>query len=189
VVPKIWYAAAIIEQDRIANGKRPHRMNPYKVPSPTVPAPVAESAASVNSAGVITIPAVATKIPEDNVARAAWGSHNAVSFAESNLGGMQLIFSRYGGTQVLEYKFDAPKAGKYQLTSRMASSRWDMSLLVSANGAEPVEMEIPFKSGLWASSEPVLVELKAGSNTLTFARPEDMRKGFSVKDFTLTPAN
>jgi hypothetical protein len=88
-----------------------------------------------------------------------------------------------------EYTFEAPKAGKYALTSRMASSRWDMSLLVSANGAEPVEMEIPFKTGLWETSAPVVVELKAGSNTLAFARPEDMRKGIAIKDFTLTPLN
>jgi hypothetical protein len=189
VEPKFWYAAAIIEQDRIANGKRPNRINPYKVPSPTVVAPAAERAVSVDSAGVITIPAVATKIPADNVASAAWGKHNAVSFMDSNLGGMQLFYSRYGGTQVLEYSFEAPKAGKYELTSRMASSRWDMSLLVSANGAETVDMEIPFKTGLWATGKPVIVELKAGSNTLTFARPEDMRKGFSFKDFTLTPVN
>jgi hypothetical protein len=50
-------------------------------------------------------------------------------------------------------------------------------------------MEIPFKTGLWETGKPVIVELKAGSNTLTFARPEDMRKGFSFKDFTLTPVN
>lgn len=187
VVPEIWYAAAMIEQDRIANGKRPNRINPYKVPSPTAEAPAAERSVSVDSAGVITIPAVATKIPADNVARAAWGSHNAVSFAESNLGGMQLIYSRYGGAQVLEYSFEAPKAGKYALTSRMASSRWDMSLLVSANGESPITMLIPFNNGLWETSEPVMVELKAGSNTLTFARPEDMRKGIAIKDFTLTP--
>ncbi|QTN32065.1 hypothetical protein HZ994_06875 [Akkermansiaceae bacterium] len=189
VVPEIWHAAAIIEQDRIADGKRPNRINPYKVPSPVTEAPAAERAVSVGTSGVITIPAVATKIPADNVARAAWGQHNAVSFAESKLGGMQLIYSRYGGSQLLEYNFEAPKAGKYDLTSRMASSRWDMSLLVSANGAEPVEMEIPFKAGLWETSAPVIVDLKAGSNTLTFARPEDMRKGIAIRDFTLTPVN
>jgi len=62
-----------------------------------------------------------------------------------------------------------------------------MSLLVSANGAEPVEMEIPFKTGHWETSSPVVIELKAGSNILTFARPEDMRKGIAIKDFTLSP--
>jgi len=187
VEPKFWYAASIVEQDRIANGKRPNRINPYKVPSATAEAPASERKVAVDGAGIITIPAVATKIPADNVASAAWGKHNAVSFAESNLGGMQLIYSRYGGTQVLEYTFDAPKAGEYALTSRMASSRWDMSLLVSANGAEPVEMEIPFKTGHWETSSPVVIELKAGSNILTFARPEDMRKGIAIKDFTLSP--
>jgi hypothetical protein len=41
--------------------------------------------------------------------------------------------------------------------------------------------------GLWKTSKPIVIELKAGSNTLTFARPEDMRKGVAIKDFTLTP--
>jgi len=185
--PDFWYAVSLIEQEHIANGKKPHIKNPYRIPSPTVEVPAAERTVTVDSAGVITIPAVATKIPADNVASPAWGNHNAVSFAESNLGGMQLIYSRYGGTQDLEYTFDATKAGKYELTSRMASSRWDMSLLISANGAGPVTLPIPFKSGLWETSEPVVIELKVGSNTLTFARPEDIRKGIAIKDFTLTP--
>ena len=78
-------------------------------------------------------------------------------------------------------------AGKYELTSRMTSSRWDMSLLVSVNDASPVTMAIPFNSGLWDTSKPVTINLKAGSNTLVIARSQDMRKGIAIKDFTLTP--
>jgi hypothetical protein len=185
--PHFWYALSFAVQDQIANGKKPHVKNPFKKPAPTQEAPAAERAVTVNGSGVITIPAVATKIPADNVALAAWGAHPAVSFMPSNLGGMQLYYSRYGGSQVLEYSFETPKAGKYELTSRMASSRWDMSFLVSANGAAAVPFAIPYKMGLWETSKPIVVELKSGSNTITFARPEDMRKGVAIKDFTLTP--
>lgn len=185
--PEFWYAVSVIEQDRIADGKQTIIPNAIQPLIPTVEAPAKDRVVTTDNAGVITIPAVATKIPTENIASAAWGAHNAVSFMESNLGGMQLHYSRYGGTQVLEYTFDAPKAGRYELTSRIASSRWDMSLLVSANGSEPVEMPIPFKMGLWETSKQIVVELKAGSNTLTFARPQDMRKGIAIKDFTLIP--
>ena len=67
-------------------------------------------------------------------------------------------------------------AGKFALTSRIASSRWDRNLLVSANGSAPVEMPIPFKTGLWETSKPVVVELKAGPNILTFARRKTCAK-------------
>jgi hypothetical protein len=62
-----------------------------------------------------------------------------------------------------------------------------MSLLVSTNGTTPVELPIPFKMGLWETSEPVIVELKAGANTLALSRSPDMRKGIAIKDFMLTP--
>ena len=185
--PQFWYALAAAVQDGIADGKKPHVKNPFKKPAPTQEAPAAERAVTVDGSGVITIPAVATKIPADNVAFAAWGSHPAVIFMPSHLGGMQLHYSRYGGSQVLEYAFEAPKAGKYELTSRMASSRWDMSFLVSANGSAPVSLAIPYKMGLWETSKPIMIDLKAGTNVLTFARPEDMRKGVAIKDFTLKP--
>jgi hypothetical protein len=69
----------------------------------------------------------------------------------------------------------------------MIPTRWDMSFLVSANGTTPVTLPMPYNGGLWDTSEPIKIELKAGSNTLTLTRPEDMRKGVSIKDFTLTP--
>ncbi len=184
--PQFWYAVSLAEQSRAGDGKKANIRNALPIHS-SVEAAAADRAVTVDSAGVITIPAVATKIPADNIAPAAWGAHPAVTFMESNLGGMQLHYSRYGGTQMLKYTFDAPKAGAYELTSRIASTRWDMNLLVSANGSALVTMPIPFNSGLWQTSQPILVELKAGTNTLSFARAEDMRKGIAIRDFRLKP--
>jgi hypothetical protein len=184
--PQFWYSVSLAEQSRAGDGKKANIRNPLQPPT-TVEAPSSEKVVTVDAAGVITIPAVATKVPADNIVTSGWGKLNVVTFMESNLGGMQLHYSRYGGTQVLEYTFEAPKAGMYELTARMVSTRWDMNLLVSANGAAPVEMPIPFTRGLWETSAPILVKLEAGTNTLTFARAEDMRKGISIRDFKLTP--
>ena len=185
--PQFWYAVSVAEQNRINHGKKTVPQYSMPAPTPTKPAPASASEITVDANGVITIPAVATKIPADNIGSAGWGKMNVVSFMESELGGMQLHYSRYGTTQALEYTFEAPKAGTYELTSRMIPTRWDMSFLVSANAAAPVTLPMPYNGGLWDTSEPIKIELKAGSNTLMLTRPEDMRKGVSIKDFTLTP--
>ena len=189
--PGFWYAASLIEQSRIAGnlkvkagnvaGKDPEAAAPVEVPA-------AERAIAVDGAGAITIPAIATKIPEHNMAVPGWGPVKVVTCMDSHLGGMQLHYSRYGGPQVLEYTFDALKAGRYQLTSSIATSLWDMSLLVSANGSEPVNMPLPYTMGLWETSQPIGIALKAGTNTLTFTRAQDARKGVSIRDFKLAPA-
>lgn len=186
--PEFWHAVAIAVQGGIAEKVKASRPTADKETQVEKTVVTDEDRKVVaDSSGIITIPAVATKIPEGNTAVPGWGPMEIVTFTESNLGGKQLHYSRYGGPQVLEYIFEAPKAGKYELTSRIASSRWDMSLLVSANGTAPVTMAIPFKVGLWETSEPVTIDLKAGTNTLVISRSPDMRKGIAIKDFTLKP--
>ena len=66
---------------------------------------------------------------------------------------------------------------------------WQQRLLVTANDAgAPVEVELPFTVGRWERTRPVEVELVAGRNVLRFAHASDgYAKGFSVRDFTLTP--
>ena len=190
--PGLWHSVAIAVQDGIADQVKANReKDSSRDKKPEIEKTVItddDRKVVSDSSGVITIPAVATKIPEQNTAIPGWGLMEIVTFTESNLGGKQLHFSRYGSSQTLEYTFDVSMAGKYELTSRMASSRWDMSLLVSVNDASPVTMAIPFNSGLWDTSKPVTINLKAGSNTLVIARSQDMRKGIAIKDFTLTPA-
>ncbi len=190
--PRFWYAVSIIEQDRATEAVKARLAAGASKPElalAPVQATESERQITIDSSGVITIPAVATKVPAENVAVPGWGPMQVVTFTKSSLGGMQLNYSRYGGPQVLEYTFDAPKAGRYQLTSRVITSRWDTSLLVSSNGNEPVVMPLPFTVGLWKTTEPIVIELKAGSNTLAFARALDMRKGISIRDFKLEPVN
>ena len=105
------------------------------------------------------------------------------------LGGKQLHYSRNGGAQEFEYVFDAPKAGTYQLTALIVTPSWQQILVVKPNGTtSPVEIELPNTVGAWSRTEPVDVELVVGRNVLRFGhRSAGQAKGFSVRDFTLTP--
>ena len=134
----------------------------------------------VDGEGVITIPAVACSKPNK--------SNRKVAFLPSNLGGMQLVYNRNGGGQELEYTFDAPSAGTYRLTARVATPSWQQHLQVSANGAAAVDMVLPHTVGLWGEADGVDVELVAGKNVLRLQHKSDgYAKGFAIKDFRLIP--
>ncbi|MEC8653658.1 MAG: hypothetical protein VXY92_13970 [Planctomycetota bacterium] len=134
----------------------------------------------VDAAGVITIPAVACTKPGK--------SNRKVVFLPSNLGGKQLHYNRNGGGQVLEYTFEAPAAGTYRLTARVASPSWQQHLHVSANGGASADLALPHTVGLWGESDGVDVTLVAGANVLRLEhKSEGHAKGFSIKDFRLTP--
>jgi hypothetical protein len=134
---------------------------------------------SVDSAGVITIPAAAASRPTRSTGK--------IRFMDSALGGKQLHYGRNGRHEEFEYAFDAPTAGTYDLVARVVTPSWRQSLLVSVNGEpKPVEWPLPFTVGMWESTEALRVELEAGRNTLRFTRAGDV-KGVTIKDFTLTP--
>lgn len=137
---------------------------------------------SIDSKGIITIPAAATTKPTK--------SSGKIIFMDSVLGGKQLHYSRSsGGHQTFEYTIDAPAAGKYALTARVVTPSWQQSLLVTANDAKkPVEIVLPHTVGMWDETPPVTLELVKGKNTLRFTR-EGSVKGVSIKDFKLTPAS
>jgi len=133
--------------------------------------------------GVITIPAAACSKPTKNTGK--------IIFMKSNLGGMQLHYSRNGKPEKFEYTFDAPKAGKYTLTARVVTPSWKQHLMITANGDEkPIDIALPFTVGMWDKTQPVEITLAKGKNVLTFSRePEEGLKGVTIKDFTLTPVH
>jgi hypothetical protein len=145
----------------------------------TVEIPASERKASVNAAGVIYLPAAATTRPQTQ-------TENFL-FMPSNLGGVQVHFRRYGSGESFEYTVEAPKAGKYMLTSRLVTPAWKQFMELSINGAAPQSIALPYTMGLWGELEPVEVELKQGTNVLTFSRRHHFFRGVSIKDFTLTP--
>ena len=133
---------------------------------------------SIDGKGVITIPATASTKPTK--------SSGKIIFMDSVIGGKQLHYSRTGGGhQTFEYTIDAPAAGKYELTARVATPSWKQSLFVTANDAEqPVEIALPHTVGLWDESKPVTIELIKGKNVLKFSRQGSV-KGITIKDFKL----
>jgi len=136
----------------------------------------------VGAGGVITIPAAACSKPTKSTGK--------IIFMESDLGGMQLHYSRNGAPQEFEYTFDVPKAGKYALTARVVTPSWKQHLMVAANGAkEPVDIALPYTVGMWDRTQPVEITLAKGRNVLTFSREHEGLKGLTIKDFTLRPVN
>ena len=134
----------------------------------------------VGAGGAITIPASACSSPTKSTGK--------IIFMKSNLGGMQLHYSRLGKPQVFEYTFEAPAAGKYALTARVVTPSWKQHLLVAANDArEPIDIALPHTVGMWDKSKPVEVTLVKGKNVLKFSREHERLKGLTIKDFTLRP--
>jgi hypothetical protein len=105
----------------------------------------------------------------------------------SNLGGMQMHYSRTGAAESFEYVFDVKAAGKYKLSAHVVTTSDGQHLMVSANGANPpIDIAMPFTIGMWRTSDPVEISLVEGRNVLHFSRPEGS-KGLTIKEFTLKP--
>lgn len=191
--PGFWYGVALYRQRGIiteskavtlaAAGEELGEANESNVEYAFVSPDVSEAdrQISVNAGGVITIPAAATSKPTESTGK--------ILFMPSNLGGMQLHYSRTGDAQDFEYTFDAPKAGAYALSARVACPSWGQILVVAPNGAGPVEIALPLTVGLWGKTDPVTITLAKGKNSLTFSRTGDNIRGLTIKDFTLTPVN
>jgi len=192
--PEFWYGASLYIQKDVIENARSKTLDAVgqdiaeatetkeKVAITKVTITEKDRNVSVDSKGIITIPAAATTKPTK--------SGGKIIFMDSVLGGKQLHYSRTsGGHQNFEYTIEAPAAGKYQLTAHVVTPSWRQYLLVSVNGAkEKAELHLPHTVGLWDKSETVVVELKKGKNILTFSREGNV-KGVSIKDFTLTPTS
>ena len=133
---------------------------------------------TVEAKGVVTIPAAACSKPTKSTAK--------VAFMRSFSGGMQLHYNRVGAPEPFEYTFDAPAAGVYRLTARVATVNTDQQLTLTPNGGEAVEIPLPYSVGLWQQTDPVEVTLVTGRNVLIFRR-NDPNYGVSIKEFVLAP--
>lgn len=121
--------------------------------------------------GAIMIPAAA-------LGKSTGKSITMKSFA----GGMQVHC--FGGFTA-DYVFDAPRAGKYALSARVATVQEGQKFHFAINSAmPPIETAVPYTIGMWKQTEPVEVSLVSGKNTLHFGLTPESR-GVTVKDFTL----
>lgn len=94
-----------------------------------------------------------------------------------------------GTNSHFEYTITVPQSGKYTLTARLVTVKYEQRLNVSVNDDEPgVAMGIPFTVGSWQESEPVTLTLQKGENTLRFWRDQPPQHGMAIKSFTLKPA-
>ncbi len=141
----------------------------------------ADRAITVGKDGTVTIPAVATTEPK--------ASTGKILFMASPRGGTQLHSSRNGGPQDFAYAFEVPAAGRYRLAARVVTPSWKQSLAVTVNDAGgPLELPLPFTVGMWATTDPIEIDLVKGRNVLTFSRP-GATAGVTIKEFTLTPVS
>ena len=135
----------------------------------------------VSNDGVITIPAAASSKPTNSTSK--------IKFMPSNLGGMQLHYGRTGNNEEFEYTIKAPAAGKYALSARVVTPSWKQHLVLAINGTEnAASIELPHTVGMWGKTQPVEITLKKGKNVLSFSHKTDgYAKGFTIRDYTLTP--
>jgi hypothetical protein len=185
VKPTTWGDLALHEQRRIIAGLEASKTKRSSTPSIAKKEPAPTGKATVDAKGVITIPSAACSSPTQSK-RVLYKGRQAdlVVFLNNKAGKTLLHMSRYAKQgDTFEYTFDAPKAGKYQLVVDIATPRPNQKLFATANGGSPVEMALPYTIGLWGKTEPVSIELKAGSNVLKFHGPA--RATFD--QFTLTP--
>lgn len=126
---------------------------------------------TVGPDGVITVPAVAHgKSSGSGAAMKSFG------------GGMQLLGSAGFATQ---YEFEAPRAGRYAVSARVVTVQENKKISLAANGAEPVEIPVPYTVGMWGRTQPFEVSLDKGRNVLRLKVLGPDR--LAIKDFTLTP--
>ena len=188
-----WNSVALNTQKQIieqagtkalaAVGEELGEANESKVKYPFVSGKITEADRKVTVAnGVITIPAASAASPNKSTGK--------VRFISSSLGGMQMHYSRNGGDQDVTYHFDAPAAGTYALTMRVAVPAWKQNVKIAVNG-KAATVELPHTVGMWETTAPVKLQLKKGKNTLVLSRKgvkqEVAIKGFTLRDFTLSP--
>lgn len=112
------------------------------------------------------------------------GAGKAAAMKSYSGGGMQI--HALGGFKT-QYEFEAPAAGRYTITAKVATIQKGQVFILSANTGSPSELPVPYTLGAWQPTQPIEVTLEKGKNTLNFELKAGSR-GVTIKDFTLTPA-
>lgn len=183
--PGFWHDLALHEQRLIIAGLDAAGGNSSVASAAEpAPAPAATGAVTVDANGVITIPSAATSSPTESIGRLFRHTQPEILFfARDQEGNTRLHLSRYSNEfDTFTYAFDAPRSGTYKMAARVATPKWDQRLHASVNGGAAVEMPMPYTLGMWEESDPVVIELEAGRNELTFHGGR-----VAIDHFTLTP--
>jgi len=134
----------------------------------------------VDGDGIITVPAVACTFPQNNTDKISflnsWGDE-----------GMQLHYQRLGTRpEILRYTVQAPVAGKYEITAKIATVSVQQTVILRLNRRTLVNLTLPYTKGLWKQTDPEVIELREGGNSIMFTLRAPNR-GVSIKEFQLKP--
>lgn len=117
----------------------------------------------VSNKGVISIPAAACVTPT--------ASTGKILFMKSALGGIQLHYRRKGSPESFVYEVTVQEAGDYRLSAKVVTVNRDQSLQLTLNGQDkPIAVPLPYTIGMWQDTQPVMIPLVKGKNTLSFTR-------------------
>jgi hypothetical protein len=133
----------------------------------------------IDEDGTMTVPAVACTGPRNNT--------DKVAFLDSWDGGMQIHYQRLGKRpELLKYTVETTAAGKYELTMKVCTVSKPAPVIARLNRRTLINKTLPYTKGNWQHTEPEVIELREGRNTiqLTFRAPN---RGVSIKDFQLKP--
>ena len=132
-----------------------------------------------NADGSLTIPAAACDRPKNSTEK--------VAFMKSWDSGTQIHYVRLGQRpELIRYSVEVPAAGKYQLTAKVATVSPKQTSILRVNRRTLIDMPLPFTKGLWGITDPVVMELREGRNTLMFTCRAPNR-GVTIKEFQLKP--
>ena len=148
--------------------------------SEAIKIPAEDKKIVVDGDGIITVPAVACTFPQNNTDKIAflrsWGDE-----------GMQLHYQRLGTRpEILRYTVQVPAAGKYKITAKVATVSVQQTVILRLNRRTLVNLTLPYTKGLWKQTDPEIIELRAGSNSIMFTLRAPNR-GVSIKEFQLKP--
>ncbi len=165
--------------------------NPEQIMTPVIAD--ADRKVAIDDKGVIVIPAAACTSPTANTQK--------IVFMKGRDGSMQLHYKRWEQPEPFTYEVTAPAAGKYAMSANVVTVNREQFFLATVNGGkDQLEFKMPYTVGMWGESEPLVVSLNKGINTLSFTRtvPGDFEKegykfagpqfgGVTIKSFTLKP--
>ena len=148
--------------------------------SEAIKIPAEDKAVVVDGDGLITVPAVACTFPQNNTDKIAflrsWGDE-----------GMQLHYQRLGTRpEILRYTVQVSAAGKYEITVKVATVSVQQTVILRLNRRTLVNVTLPYTKGLWQQTEPEVIELREGANSIMFTLRAPNR-GVSIKEFQLKP--
>ena len=139
----------------------------------------AQKTITVDADGVITIPPAAA---------ASTVNTAKLRFMHTIDGDEVQVHYALGGNQpeMLKYSVEAPAAGQYELTAEVCTVTMDREFMLRLNRRTMINISLPYTKGYWAETEPVLLDLREGTNSFQFT-VRAPNKGLSIRKYKLKP--